>query len=275
LWRRILEEPDQKQDARCLRKLDESKLEARPAGSFFTEPRGVRHFRMTKDEVAFKCQIIPAAILQTLSGPWAFGPAMSFPTSLGRLGVPDAPFKYSAAANLAISGIREVLEEFGTLIVPTFTYSIGRGETYDVENTPSEIGEFSEHFRTHSPNVIRSADPMMSHAGVGPSAEWILRDIFNSCYGPGSVFDNLTKADAWIVTLGLGMWWATYIHHIEKVANVPFRFDKKFTGIIRENGKERTEEWTYFAAPRVPNCESNSPEFEAKQCNLCRHYYWK
>ena len=26
-------------------KFDETKLEARPAGSFFTEPRGVRHFR--------------------------------------------------------------------------------------------------------------------------------------------------------------------------------------------------------------------------------------
>jgi quercetin dioxygenase-like cupin family protein len=31
-------------------KFDERKLEARPAGSFFTEPKGVRHFGMTKDE---------------------------------------------------------------------------------------------------------------------------------------------------------------------------------------------------------------------------------
>ena len=31
-------------------KFDENKLEARPAGSFFTEPKGVRHFGMTKDE---------------------------------------------------------------------------------------------------------------------------------------------------------------------------------------------------------------------------------
>jgi hypothetical protein len=31
-------------------KFDESKLEERPAGSFFTEPKGVRHFGMTKDE---------------------------------------------------------------------------------------------------------------------------------------------------------------------------------------------------------------------------------
>jgi quercetin dioxygenase-like cupin family protein len=31
-------------------KFDESKLEVRPAGSFFTEPKGVRHFGMTKDE---------------------------------------------------------------------------------------------------------------------------------------------------------------------------------------------------------------------------------
>jgi hypothetical protein len=33
-------------------KLDESKFEERPAGSFFTEPNGVCHFGMTKDEGA-------------------------------------------------------------------------------------------------------------------------------------------------------------------------------------------------------------------------------
>ena len=31
-------------------KFDERKLEGRPVGSFFTEPKGVRHFGMTKDE---------------------------------------------------------------------------------------------------------------------------------------------------------------------------------------------------------------------------------
>ena len=30
-------------------KFDEGKLEVRPAGSFFTEPKGVRHFGMTKE----------------------------------------------------------------------------------------------------------------------------------------------------------------------------------------------------------------------------------
>jgi quercetin dioxygenase-like cupin family protein len=31
-------------------KFEDGKLEPRPAGSFFTEPKGVRHFGMTKDE---------------------------------------------------------------------------------------------------------------------------------------------------------------------------------------------------------------------------------
>ena len=31
-------------------KFDESKLEERPAGSFFTEPKGVRQFGIPKDE---------------------------------------------------------------------------------------------------------------------------------------------------------------------------------------------------------------------------------
>lgn len=31
-------------------KFDQRKLEVRPVGSFFTEPKGVRHFGTTKDE---------------------------------------------------------------------------------------------------------------------------------------------------------------------------------------------------------------------------------
>lgn len=192
------------------------------------------------------------------------GDTVSLQVSLGRLGLPlGVERTYAALSDFAIDAFLEVLGPEGTLVVPTYTYSIGRGTVFEVETTPSSIGEFPEVFRRRR-GVVRSRDPMMSSAALGPNAHAILRQISNQCYGVGSVFDNLTKKNAVICTLGLGMWWATFCHYIEKIADAPFRFDKLFRGLVRECGQETEEEWIYFAAPRVSNCASNSIALEKK-----------
>jgi aminoglycoside 3-N-acetyltransferase len=192
------------------------------------------------------------------------GNIVSLQVSLGRLGLPFGVERdYVALSNFVIDAFLEVLGSEGTLVVPTYTYSIGRGDVFEVETTPSSIGEFPEVFRNRE-NAVRSRDPMMSAAAIGPDATTILRNISNQCYGAGSVFDNLTRRNAVICTLGLGIWWATFCHYIERMAGAPFRFDKRFRGIVRENGQEQEEEWIYFAAPRVPNCESNSIALEKR-----------
>lgn len=192
------------------------------------------------------------------------GDTVSLQVSLGRLGLPAGVERtYAALSDFAIDAFLEVLGPDGTLVVPTYTYSIGRGTVFEVETTPSSIGEFPEVFRQRR-NVVRSRDPMLSSAALGPNAPAILRQISNQCYGVGSVFDNLMKKNAVICTLGLGMWWATFCHYIEKMADAPFRFDKLFRGRVRECGQETEEEWIYFAAPRVSNCASNSIALEKK-----------
>jgi aminoglycoside 3-N-acetyltransferase len=192
------------------------------------------------------------------------GDTVSLQLSLGRLGLPMAVERnYTALSDFVIDAFLEVLGRGGTLVVPTYTYSIGRGQVYEVETTPSSIGDFPEVFRGRK-NAVRSRDPMMSSAAIGPAADAIVRNISNECYGVGSVFDNLVRVDGVICTLGLGIWWATFCHFIERMADVPFRFNKRFRGMVRENGQEREEEWIYFAAPRIANCESDSIALEKK-----------
>jgi aminopeptidase-like protein/aminoglycoside N3'-acetyltransferase len=192
------------------------------------------------------------------------GDIVSLQVSLGRLGLPkDVPFDYAAISNLVFDAFLEVVGPQGTLIVPTYTYSIGRGEVFEVETTPSAIRAFAEQFRQR-PGVIRSRDPMLSTVGIGPAARLILREISRECYGLGSVFDNLTRLNAVVCTLGLGLWWATFCHYIEAMADAPFRFRKALRGIVREGGQDSLEEWIYFAAPYIENCQSNSLALEAE-----------
>jgi aminopeptidase-like protein/aminoglycoside N3'-acetyltransferase len=182
------------------------------------------------------------------------GDVVSLQVSLGRLGLPhDTPPHYVAISNLVVDAILGVIGPTGTLIVPTYTYSIGRGETYVVEETPSAIGDFTEIFRRRS-GVVRSRDPMLSAAGIGPKAHEILRTISRSCYGTDSAFHRLREVDAKICTLGISLYWATFRHHIEEMANVPFRFRKAFHGAIREEGVAAEETWIYFAAPLQDCC---------------------
>jgi aminoglycoside N3'-acetyltransferase len=190
------------------------------------------------------------------------GDVVSLQVSLGRLGLPrGVASNYTDISNLVIDCFLDVVTPKGTLVIPTYTYSIGRGEIFEVEKTPSTIGEFPEVFRKRA-EVTRSRDPMLSSAAIGLKANEILRGISRSCYGEGSTFHRLRDADAKICTLGLGLWWTTFLHHIEDMADVPFRFRKKFQGRIRESGVETTEEWIYFAAPYQSCCQSDPQKME-------------
>lgn len=191
------------------------------------------------------------------------GDIVSLQVSLGRLGLPEGATNYEEIANLVIDAFMEVIGSRGTLIVPTYTYSIGRGEVFEVESTPSSIGDFTEIFRKR-PGVIRSRDPMLSSAGLGTRSAEILRNISRSCYGEGSTFQRLREAGGKVCTLGIGLYWATFRHHIEEMANVPFRFKKLFTGWIKEGGEQRRESWVYYAAPFIENCAPDGVPLEIK-----------
>ena len=190
------------------------------------------------------------------------GDVVSLQVSLGRLGYMKDGWDMKNLSRLVIESFLKVLSPEGTLLVPTYTYSIGKGEIYEVETTPSVIGDFTEIFRARE-NVIRSRDPMLSTAGIGSAAKRILREISFSCYGKGSTFDNIYAENGKICTLGIGIYWATFRHYIEESAAVPFRFLKKFKGIVKEAGKEKEEIWSYFAAPKgVTNCQPNGIPLE-------------
>tara|TARA_Y100000588_G_C14177926_1_gene892253 strand:+ start:194 stop:1003 length:810 start_codon:yes stop_codon:yes gene_type:complete len=190
------------------------------------------------------------------------GDVVSLQVSLGLLGLPEGATTYDQVANLVIDSFLDALSPTGTLIVPAYTYSIGKGEPFEVETTSSGIGPFPDIFRRR-PESVRSRDPMLSSVGIGPHSNAILRNISNSCYGEGSTYHRLREHGAKICTLGISIYWATYRHYIEEMAEVPFRFRKEFSGTIIENGEASQETWTYFAAPLgVDNCSPNGLPLE-------------
>jgi aminoglycoside 3-N-acetyltransferase len=123
----------------------------------------------------------------------------------------------------------------GALVLPTFTYSLCRGEVFDLRRSPSRVGVLSEHFRS-LPGVRRTADPIFSTAVRGRvPAVWEAR-LFEvgdkDCFGPHSMFGYLLHADAKLLFFGIAPTACTFIHHVEQCEHVSYRYFKEFSGLV-------------------------------------------
>ncbi len=72
------------------------------------------------------------------------------------------------------------------------------------------------------------------------------------CLGEDSVHARLRRVGGKICILGVGLYEAIFRHYVEAVCHVPWRFDKLFTGMIRESGVERKQGWMYNVRIRRP-----------------------
>jgi len=170
-------------------------------------------------------------------------------SSLGFLGRPEGAKTIEDVCKIFHSAIREVIGEEGTIFVPTYSYTIGRNLAsepviFDPKEEPAQIGPFPEYFRKLS-SVVRSLDPMMPIAGEGPLAKEVLKDVPPNSYGHDSVYERLLDYPIKILTLGLGPNWIPFIHYLDWLHKVPFRFDKLFTGGVKKGEKIEYLNWVY------------------------------
>lgn len=123
------------------------------------------------------------------------------------------------------------------LIVPTFTYSFCNDEVYDVKRSKTTMGALNEYIRK-LPNRYRTMDPLCSL-----SVPVELRDKFEfiseHSLGQNSGLDIVHHMEnVKFLFFGLGMQNCfTYVHYVEKMRDVPYRYDMPFEGeIIDEYG---------------------------------------
>ncbi len=181
------------------------------------------------------------------------GDTVFFTTSLGMLGIPK--IKKIKSINdicfFVFVAIKKILGPEGTILVPTYSYSFGGNFSkkklpiFDPLKTPSKVGPFPSFFRKQK-GVIRSIDPMMSIAGLGPKAKKILKNIPTTSYGKGCVFEKILKIrNAKCCSIGLGPNWIPFIHYVDWKNKAPFRYDKFFNGIIVNKKIKKRVSWHY------------------------------
>lgn len=149
-----------------------------------------------------------------------------------------------------VAKLYDVLNLLGveTLIFPTYTFSFSNNEIYDVKNSKSSMGMLNE-FARKQENSFRTKDPLMSVCVIGK----VPKEFYNlskySC-GKGSAFDIMTKSDEYkFLFFGAQPTQCfTFMHYVEDLYGVPYRYNKKLTGkIIHEDGKEEEDTYTICA----------------------------
>ncbi|MFM5181072.1 AAC(3) family N-acetyltransferase [Aeromonas veronii] len=142
-------------------------------------------------------------------------------------------------------GMQEWLGNEGTLLVPTFTYSLTRQTCFDRATSPSEVGLMTELFRT-LPGVARTRDPIFSVAVWGAGRDQVVAAGGHDCFGEESPFAWLAAHDGWIAGFACHPDRITFTHYVEQQLGVDYRFMKRFEGDVREQGMVRPWYCDYF-----------------------------
>lgn len=161
-----------------------------------------------------------------------------------------------------LGAIYESIQNLGikTIIFPTFTFSFPNGKDFNVAKSKSKMGALNEYVR-RLPESIRSIDPLMSVTLVGEK-KYLATEIGHESCGKDCVFDLLRK-ESGVKFLFLGTSPAecfTYTHYIEWALNVPYRYNRQFTGKIIT--PEKTYEDTYNLFVRYADVVPGANDFQ-------------
>ena len=153
-----------------------------------------------------------------------------------------------------------VIGKEGTIAIPTFSYSFSNSKNYDPKNTPSNCGAFTEYLRTKK-DFITYPDPNVSVSIYGKNAKWLSKYENKNAYGKNSFFDKFDKLNGKILNISLGPT-STFIHYYERQYGIDYRYDKKFFGYIKKNGKLKREYSTIFVRKKKNYYTQDIRQFE-------------
>lgn len=151
-----------------------------------------------------------------------------------------------------------ILEGLGvaTLVFPTFTFSFCNHEPFDVQNSRTPMGALNEYARKTG-RGRRSSDPLLSVYVLGDALD-LVDNLGPYSIGMGSNYDRLHRCGKEVKFLFLGADMRecfTYVHYMEAIISVPYRYNRKFTGTIVDDGKTVSSSvWLYST---YANCRLN------------------
>ncbi|MBF0101999.1 MAG: AAC(3) family N-acetyltransferase [Desulfobacterales bacterium] len=143
------------------------------------------------------------------------------------------------------------------ILVPAYTFSFMHSGMFHRIFSKSEVGRFSEEIRTLIPAHYRTPDPMYSVLDVLN----FLKDKpidYTTTFGEKSLFEYLLEKNNVILNVDMEGVWSTHFHQPEQATNVPYRFNRTFSGVVYTD-ETHFEKIDYHAFVR--NMDSNGVSY--------------
>ena len=121
----------------------------------------------------------------------------------------------------------------------------------------SVCGLFSEFVRNHAISE-RTIDPMFSISALGYNSKSLTVDISNNSFDQNSFFSRFHQINGKICNFNLNAG-STFVHYLERILEVDYRFDKEFSGVIIYKESRYNKKWITWV--RNLNNSSTNPNF--------------
>lgn len=164
--------------------------------------------------------------------------------------------------DLFLTSLQEAVGEEGTLLIPTFNWDFCKGIPFDYHHTACKTGALGNAALGRK-DFIRTKHPIYSFAVWGRDAEYLFEQDEPNSFGENSIFDYMYKKAAKALVIGLdAMDGLTFMHHVEQMVGVPFRFVKNFTAPYTDwEGKTATKTYTMYVRNLDMDAQENSKHF--------------
>lgn len=137
---------------------------------------------------------------------------------------------YRLSLDDILEKLQQLTGEEGTLLLPAFNWDFCKGIGYDYYRTPVKTGALPKAALKRG-DFFRTAHPLYSFAVWGMGTEELMKNQSKDSFGPGTIFEKLYERQAKVLVIGLSpLAGITYIHHVEQLVGVPYRYNKEFEG---------------------------------------------
>ena len=148
--------------------------------------------------------------------------------------------------NLLFKTIEKFIGKKGTILIPHFSYSFCKKKIFNKNSNKNELSIFNNMF-TERRNFKRTSHPIFSFHIKGNSLNYYNKSKLNICFGKNSIFDLFHKKNGKIIIFGNAFEKsATFLHHIEEVVQVNYRFYKSFPGFIIDKNIKKFITVSYY-----------------------------
>lgn len=126
--------------------------------------------------------------------------------------------------------------EKGTLLFPVFTWEFCRGNIFDIKNTPGEVGAYNNWILQNRDDFKRTKHPIYSFMVWGKDTTPLISMNNIEAWGKDSPFAYLHKNKAKFLLLNVSLQRGfTFMHYVGYQLRVPYRYNKIFNGIYRDD----------------------------------------